>query len=158
MVGGGPGAKRWVEPAKPKPSLYKATASHCFEGDTVQAIGDGMEPANSGDTGIPRLTFWNHRGTTEWVRYDFGQPKEVSEVGAYWFDDTGVGQCRLPKSWRLLYQDLGQWKPVPGATAAAVSKDQWNVMKFPPVKTSALRMEVDLQDGFSAGILEWRVK
>jgi hypothetical protein len=31
-------------------------------------------------------------------------------------------------------------------------------MTFNPVNTSALRLEVDLQPGFSGGILEWRVK
>ena len=35
------------------------------------------------------------------------------------------------------------------------TKDAGN---FKPIKTAALRLEVKLQNGFSAGILEWRVK
>jgi hypothetical protein len=37
------------------------------------------------------------------------------------------------------------------------AKDQWNSFKFKPVKTAALKIEVQLQPGFSGGILEWKV-
>ena len=51
-------AHQWVAPTKPKPSLYKASASHCFAGDTVEALGDGLEPTSSNDHSIPRFTWW----------------------------------------------------------------------------------------------------
>ena len=76
----------------------------------------------------------------------------------YWFDDTGVGQCRIPKSWRLLHRTAAEWKPVANAANQAPVKDGWNRMTFDPVDTSALRLEVELQPNFSGGILEWRVK
>ncbi len=142
----------------PRPSPYHATASHCYHGDTIEALGDGLEPMNSGDHGIPRFTWWDHRGTGEWVQIDFGRPREVSSVEVYWFDDTGVGQCRIPKSWRLLYQDGVRWEPAPSAIGSQVSRDEWNRLRFPPVQTSALRIEVQLQAGFSGGILEWKVR
>jgi hypothetical protein len=129
-----------------------------FESDTVDAMDDGLAPANSHDDSIPRFTWWDHRGTTEWVQYEFAAPKEVSAVEVYWFDDTGTGQCRIPRTWRLLYQETGQWKPVPGTGGAAPTKDQFNSISFPSLKTSALRIEAELQSGFSGGILEWRVK
>ena len=44
------------------------------------------------------------------------------------------------------------------AGTMVVAKDAWNKKGFPPVRTTALRIEVDLQPGFSGGILEWRVK
>src|SRR5690606_20301461 len=103
-------------------------------------------------------TWWNHRGSKEWVQYDFDQAREVSEVEVYWFDDTGIGQCRIPRSWRVLHRENDSWKPVPNAVADDVTKDQWNRMRFETVRTMALRIEVDLQPGFSGGILEWRVK
>lgn len=158
VIGDGAGARRWVAPALPKPSLYKASASHCFGGDTVEALGDGLEPASSKDSSIPRLTWWDHRGTTEWVQYDFPQLKSISTVEIYWFDDTGMGECRLPLSWRVLYLEAGQWVPVPGGVGAAATRDHWNRITFPAVKTPALRVEVELRPGFSGGILEWRVK
>jgi len=39
-----------------------------------------------------------------------------------------------------------------------VAKDQWNRMRFQPVRSAALRIEVELQENYSGGILEWRVK
>ena len=158
VIGEGASAHRWVEPTKPKPSLYKATASHCFSGDTVEALGDGLAPTASNDLSIPRLTWWDHRGTKEWVQFDFDQAKKVSAVEVYWFDDTGVGQCRMPKSWRVLYRTAAEWKPVLNAVSSSPARDQWNRMQFDPVATSALRLEVELQPNFSGGILEWRVK
>lgn len=157
VIGTGAEAHQWVASA-PKPSGYKASASYCFPGDTVEAIGDGLEPKSSNDESIPRLTWWDHRGTKEWAQFDFGQPKEVSSAEVYWFDDTGKGQCRIPKSWRLLYLEDARWKVVPDANSAAAARDEWNQMRFQPVKTTALRIEVELQPGFSGGILEWRVK
>jgi hypothetical protein len=158
VIGAGPGSHRWTAPAKPKASPYRISASHCFANDTIEAMSDGLEPMSSNDHDIPRFTWWDHRGTREWAQYDFPEPKAVSSVELYWFDDTGVGQCRVPKSWRLLYRDGGEWKPVPGAAIAAIAKDQWNRLTFQPVRTSGLRVEVELQPGFSGGILEWRLK
>lgn len=157
-IGTGPDARQWVVPSVPQKSHYKASASRCFAGDTVEALADDLVPNASNDSSIPRFTWWDHIGTTEWVQYDFPQPKEVSAVEVYWFDDTGVGQCRIPKSWRLLYQDGGEWKPVPGTGTASATKDQFNTLSFPVLRTSTLRIETGLQPGFSGGILEWRVK
>jgi hypothetical protein len=158
VIGTGSNARRWTPPAKPKLSPYKITASHCFAGDTLEALSDGLDPASSNDHDIPRFTWWDHRGTTEWVQYDLPQPKAVSSVEVYWFDDTGSGQCRIPKSWRLLYRDGTEWKLVPNATIPAPTKDQWNRISFPACTVSALRLEVELQPGFSGGILEWKLK
>ena len=152
VIGSG---SRWVAPQLPR---YKASASHCSATDTIDAVCDGKEPTSSNDSTMPRLTWWDHRGTAEWAQYDFPEAREVSEIGVYWFDDTGVGQCRIPQTWRLFYQSGGTWKPVPRATNSSPTKDQWNRMKFTPVKTTALRLEVDLQPEFSGGILEWSVK
>lgn len=158
VIGSGPEAKRWTPPQVPKPPLYQTKASHCFGGDSVDAVGDGMEPKDSADHSIPRLTFWDHRGGTEWVEYTFKEPKQVTGTEVYWFDDTGKGQCRLPKAWKLLYQDRdGRWQPVPGAKPGPPAKDRWNTATFPPVTTTALRLEADLQPGFSGGVLEWKV-
>lgn len=126
VIGSGPKAQRWIEPAKPKSSVYKASASLCFSGDTVEALGDGLEPTASNDQSIPRLTWWDHRGTKEWVQFDFDQARKVSAVEVYWFDDTGVGQCRIPKSWRLLHRTAAEWKPVANAANQAPVKDGWN--------------------------------
>ncbi len=154
----GPEGHEWVAPPKPKPSLYRATASHCNPNDTVEALGDGLVPANSNDQSIPRFTWWAHKGTEEWVQYNFKEPMKVSGVSVYWFDDTGMGECRVPASWNVLYQQGDQWKPVEGASAAGTKRNTWNPVKFQPVETTALRLTVQLQPGVSGGILEWKVE
>jgi len=158
-IGAAPAAHQWNEPsAAIRKPLYRASASHCFSSDTVEALSDGIEPQSSSDQGIPRFTWWDHRGTTEWVQYSFDTPRRVSSAQVYWFDDTGAGQCRVPASWRLLYQADGVWKPVEMTAGFGVKKDGWNNVEFPTVETDALRLEVQLQPRFSGGILEWKIK
>jgi uncharacterized protein len=134
------------------------SASHCWEVDTVEACFDGKVPTNSSDQGILRLTFWDHKGTTEWVQREFEQAEEVSSVEVYWFDDTGKGGCRAPQSWRVLYKAGETWKPVEDATEYGTKLNQFNQVTFKPVTTSALRVELKLQPGYSGGILECRMK
>jgi hypothetical protein len=136
-----------------------AKASHCFGGDTLAALSDGKLPSNSNDHGIPRMTWWPRKGSTEWVQYDFKEPRKVSQVDVYWFDDSPTGgDCRIPQSWKLTYRDGDQWTQVPGASTYGVQKDTLNTTKFDEVTTSALRLDVKLRDEYSSGILEWRVK
>jgi hypothetical protein len=145
--------------ASARPSLAvlaKATASHCNRADSVEALRDGVLPKNSIDHSIPRLTWWDHKGTAEWVAYEWEKPKLLGSAGVYWFDDTGRGQCRVPKSWRLLWRDGDQWKPVKATADYGTAKDRLNVVRFEPVKTRQLRLEVQLQPDVSGGILEWR--
>ncbi|WCJ60344.1 glycoside hydrolase family 127 protein [Fontisphaera persica] len=144
----------------PPPTLAgqsKVSASHVWHLDTAKAAHDGLEPKNSGDHDIPRLTFWDHRGSQEWVQYDFPQTTTVAATEVYWFDDTGRGSCRVPASWRILYRDGQQWKPVNVQGEYSVKKDTYNRVSFAPVATGALRLEVQLQPGYSAGLLEWKV-
>jgi hypothetical protein len=146
--------------ARPLPTIAgtsNATASHVWHLDSPDALSDQREPKNSADESVPRLTWWDHRGTKEWVQYDFARPAKVSAVEVYWFDDTGKGSCRTPKSWQLLANVGGQWKPVEGASPCGVEKNKYNKVTFPPVEAAGLRIEVELQPNFSGGILEWKV-
>src|SRR5262249_29800262 len=154
MIGDGPDAKEWPA-AKALP--FTPSASHCFENDTVDALCDGVLPKNSADQTIDRFTWWPHKGTAEWVQYDFPKPRPVSRAAVYWFVDHPRGGCKLPQSWRLLYGDGGAWKPVPGAGDYPLKADQFCEVRFGPVTTDALRLEVKLEAGFSGGILEWLV-
>jgi len=152
VTGTGPEARRWQRPPPPP------KASHCFASDTTEALCDGVLPKDSNDHSIPRFTWWDHRGTEEWVEYEWPEPRQVTGVEVYWFDDTGVGQCRVPKAWTVLYRDGDSWKPVAAADAGSVAKDTFNEIAFAPVTTRGLRLAVVLQEGVSGGILEWRVK
>ncbi|MCY3019664.1 MAG: glycoside hydrolase family 127 protein [Planctomycetota bacterium] len=150
VIGTGPDAQEWG-------TSVRASASHCFGGDSVDALNDGNLPQNSNDHNIPRMTWWDHKGTTEWVQYDFPKPQQVAASDVYWFDDTGKGGCRVPQSWKLLYKAGDEWKPVETGDQYGVKPDTFNKVTFKAVQTTALRLEAKLQDGFSGGILEWRV-
>jgi DUF1680 family protein len=139
-------------------SRSRASSSYCWPPDSVAAVNDQAEPADSNDHSLPRLTWWDHKGTAEWLQYDFDRPAKVEAVEVYWFDDSGRGGCRVPESWRLLYRDGEQWKPVEAEGSLGVAKDQYNVVRFAPVTTSGLRIELQLQPQFSGGVLEWKVR
>ena len=118
-----------------------------------------MEPAAADDTKIPRFSWWDHRGTKEWVQYDFEQPTQVSAVEVYWWDERRINaHCRVPQSWRLLYQSDDAWKPVGKVSSYDVALDRSNRVTFDAVETTALRLEVQLQPEWSGGILEWSVE
>jgi hypothetical protein len=134
-------------------------ASHVNPSDTLEALNDGVVPASSKDHAIRRMTWWDHRGSTEWIAYDTTKSRTLTAAKVYWFDDTGIGACRVPAEWRLLWRDGDQWKPVellPGEKYDTAI-DRFNKVAFRPVTTRELRLEVKLKPGFSGGVLKWRV-
>ena len=135
-------------------STSKATAS----GDkSASAANDGEVPAVSSDRSA-NLEWWPNKGTAEWVEYRFDKPATVSEAGLFWYDDTGRGESRVPAGWRLLYRDGTEWKPVTAQGSYGVKTDTFNTVRFEPVKTTAMRLEVTLQAGFSGGVQEWQLR
>ncbi len=161
---------RAILPPRPTiASTSRVTAS--TEKGNFRALSDQITPARSGDAS--RGVFdWGKRGTTEWVQYDFKKAEEVSAVEVYWYTRFGTG-TKLPGSWKLLYRDGKEFKPVANKGPYTVKADRFNRVTFKPVKTDALRIEVKLQDKYletymagkdekpkkmSGGILEWRVE
>ena len=142
----------------PAPTIASTSRVRTSGGSGAGAINDQLEPASSIDHDNPFFHWWPTKGTLEWVQYDFAEPTTVSAVEVYWFDDTGIGECRLPASWRLLYRDGEDWKPVDAQGPFGVAPDLYNRVAFEPVETGALRLEVQLPENFSAGIHEWRVE
>ncbi|HCM73771.1 MAG TPA: glycoside hydrolase family 127 protein [Fimbriimonadaceae bacterium] len=149
-----------LDAARPAPLPTIATKAQITASGGVNpnAINDGSSPAYMGDSSNIFFHWWPKKGTEEWVEMKFAEAATVSEAVLYWFDDTGVGECRVPESWRLLYKDGDQWKPVADVAKYGVAKDQPNLIKFAPVRTTALRLEVKLQNNWSSGIWEWSVK
>ena len=45
----------------------RVRASHVWQNDTLAAVNDGATPKNSNDQSIRRQTWWDHRGTEEWI-------------------------------------------------------------------------------------------
>ncbi len=127
-------------------------------GKNARNIIDGEEPANSADS-IAYFDWWPVQGSRlEWIELTFEKPSTVSSTEVYWFDDTGRGGVRVPASWKLLYKSGDQWLPIETTGTFGVARDAWNSLSFKSVTTSALRIELAMQDKFSAGLQEWRVK
>jgi hypothetical protein len=164
VIGDGPDARQWRKnpPPPPGPTAkqhgVQLSCSHCYSNDSVTALNDKQLPTNSNDHSIPRHTFWPRRGSKEWLQYEFEKPRRVSAVEVYWFDDTGRGACRAPKSWRLLVRDGDDWKPAASRGPFGTDVDKNNRVEIEPILTTGLRIEVQLQPNFSGGVLEWTVR
>ncbi len=125
----------------------------------LSAINDRLVPKDESDRSVPYTHWWPKKGCTEWLGYELPQASTVKSATVYWYDDGPWGGCRVPKSWRILYQDgQGQWQPVSGADGYPTDKGTACTVNFDPVKTKALRLEVVLPDDNAAGLFEWIVK
>ncbi len=149
QIGDGPDAVEWKE------RTVVVTASFAF--NTISALNDEVVPRNSADQSVPRFTWWDHRGTSEWVQYTFSKPQKLSWCEVYWFDDEATGgSCRTPASWDLQWWDGSAWKPMPGSPRYGVQKDAFNRAEFDPIETTQLRLNARLKPDVSGGIMEWR--
>ena len=118
-------------------------------------VKDGVEPKSSGEQPASLAHWWNHKGGTEWISYTWPSQIKVSGIQVYWFDDTGRGECKLPQKWHLEAKTDGDWVAVPGTYP--ISADKWCDVNFDAMKVTGLRIVVEMQPGWSAGIHEWRV-
>lgn len=152
-----------IENARPVPaptlaSTAKIEVSFARGGMDVGRIQDQLMPRNATDGFAPAFDFWPNKGSAEWISYQFEKPVKVGSVVVSWFDDTGVGECRLPASWKLSYRDSnGQWQPVTGVSGYSIRNKEPVRVNFDPVSTGALRLDVQLAEGFSGGLYEWEV-
>ena len=154
-----------LSPAGTQPLMFPTpagraipTASHTHSADTPWALNDQVLPERSDDTSIRRFTWWDHKGSSEWVQYDCKRPERISAVEVYWFDDESKGGgCRVPESCKLTWFDGSQWYNLETEAPIGLQKDRFNRASFKPVTVSSIRLEVKLHSGFSGGILEWRL-
>ncbi|UCF06292.1 MAG: glycoside hydrolase family 127 protein [bacterium] len=139
------------------PTLASTSQVKASFGRHVEAVNDQLEPKSSIDYDTPFFYWWPHKGTTEWIQYDFEKPVEISSVEVYWFDNSEEGECRVPASWRALFLDNGKWRPVYTTDTYGIRKDQYNKVVFETIRTRSLRLEIQSQDGWAGGIHEWKV-
>ncbi len=177
-------SKAWITPVPPAPIVsvessggvpYTWTGYNDQNSD-IGALYDGKDPINSADESYRYFRMRPPAGTPAWLEYGFGGMTLVSSARVYWYDDRRF--CLVPRSWRILYRDGGQWTPVADAGPYVVAKDRFNDVTFAPVLTDAIRLEVEPQtisyhagdigppdamfirapiDWREFGILEWRI-
>ena len=121
-------------------------------------INDGLEPKSSGEQPAALCHWWPHRARREWAQYTWKKPVTLKGAKVYWFDDTGRGACRCPLrgASNIATAKTGSRSPRHGGYP--VTKDGWCEVHFAPVKTTALRLSVQLQEGWAAGVHEWKLE
>ena len=125
----------------------------------LSAVSDGMMPKKAGDRSMPYYHWWPEKASTQWIAYEFEEQKSISESTVYWFDDSPWGGCRIPAAWRLYYRDAnGEWVAIEPRNGYPVMKDAPCTADFEPVRTSAIKLEVQLPADNSSGVFEWSVK
>jgi hypothetical protein len=97
----------------------------------------------------PLFTWSGARGPVQWVQYTFPDDQDVSKVEVFW--------VRPPESWRLLYQEGGEWKEVAPRGEYGVQPDAFTAVAFGPVRTMAMRIEARMAKDATVSLAEWRV-
>lgn len=140
------------------PTLISKSTITSSKGESLPAINDQLEPKKSYDESIPFFHWWPKKGTDEWVQIDFPETAEISKVDVYWFDDTGYGECRIPTSWKVKYNENGNWNNVFETKKDEISVNKYNSCTFETVRTNAIKLDVQLQKDFSSGIYEIKIE
>src|SRR5204863_4461973 len=111
------------------------------QNDNEGALYDGRDPLSSADASWRYVRLRPAAGTPASIEYAFPSPTTISSAAVYWFDERRF--CRLPASWRLVYRDGGEWRPVAARDPYAIEKDTFNRVHFDPVTTAAIRLEIE---------------
>lgn len=141
----------------PRPTIASQSRVTASRGSgRLACLVDQIKPESSGDKSSEMYHWWPKKGTAEWVQFEFDKLTELSGIEVYWLDDTGSGECRVPQSWKLMYKDGDKWKQVVDGNGYAVERNMFNRTSFKAVTTKAIRIDIQLQDRWSAGVLEVR--
>ena len=125
---------------------------------SLDALNDQIEPESESETDIPFFRWDDHKGTQEWVQYDFDGPNQLSSAEVYWaLGKEGDQKWAPPVSWLLQYRDGNEWKDVRTTDAYRLAAGRFNRVTFEPVTTSAVRLQAQLPQDATSGIYEWRV-
>jgi hypothetical protein len=166
-------------PAKTAIDEAEIAASGGASGTQLAPIHDGRFGPSSEHRPTPRFVWPGTTGGKGWIECRWTEPRGLDRAAVYWAVDRRAQvywgkrirgeDLALPESWRILYKDGEEWKPV---TALAPDGDPWvmdkdpspytlrldvfNEVRFQPLTTTALRLEVDFAAAPCA-VQEWRV-
>ena len=146
-----------------EPSLAsRASGSAAVGAAGIRGLNDGLVPAppgggrgigpgpgGPGNVDVPLFSWAGSRGPTQWVQYVFPADQEIASAEVFW--------VRPPKSWRLVYQEAGQWKEVAVKGAYGIAPNAFARVEFAAIKTMAMRIEATMDKDDTVSIAEWRV-
>jgi len=127
--------------------------SHVSPWETLEAVRDGKQPANSADNSQGAYGNWDgeaNYGRTDWVSFTWPVKKSVSSVEVYWWQD-GAG-IAVPDTAVIEYLTEQGWVSL-GDIGRELN--QFNRASFEAVNTSAVR--VAMSGSKATGILEMRI-
>lgn len=128
-----------------------ATTSYVSPWETLSAVNDNSNPANSNDKSSGAYGNWNNPNSTQWVQYEWPQNYRLGRTEIYWFDDNGG--VLVPTTAAIEYWDGSSWIY---AGDVPLMEDAFNTLDLNSIETNRLR--VSMRNTFqSTGILEWRV-
>ena len=153
-------------PAATAGEVAKVTTSVKRPEGQFAALTDRRAGPNSNARATPRFSWPEIATGTQWIQYEWDQPRQLDHTAVYWALDTltpvywrersrGV-LLKMPKSWRLLYKDGDAWRPVETDAAYGLHADRSNELRFSPVTTTAVRLETEMSDA-PCGIQEWLI-
>jgi len=100
---------------------------------------------------------WTAAGSgnaSDWIAIDFGAPRAVTEVKAYFYDD-GAG-VSAPASYDVEQWNGTEWRTISGQTRAPTEPvgHRANVITFPELVTEKIRVVMTHRSGASSGLSE----
>lgn len=157
------GSERNIARAKEGYDYPKAEASFKNNGpaslDRIEAVNDGV--VSYGDAPQNRWTNWQRTPRSgDWVSITFGDfgpvVHIVDNMEIHWFGDSGTS---YPASFKIQYKSGDDWLDVTHLQSAPPSPTlgEANLYTFDPVRTSALRVDMQAQAGKSLAITEINV-
>ncbi|MGB0743652.1 MAG: glycoside hydrolase family 127 protein [Opitutales bacterium] len=147
-------------PATTAGQSAEVSSSSTHRRQSLAVVNDGIWGPRSNYRYTQRLVLSGDSGSQQWLQYEWPEARELSRAAVFWAvdhrsqvywwkrirgEDLGV-----PESWRILYLDGGEWKPVqPHPSPFSVFPytlrlDLFNTVVFDPVTTSAIRLEATL--------------
>lgn len=132
-------------------SLATVTTSFVSTWETLNAVNDNSNPANSNDKSAGAYGNWDNPNSIQWVEYNWSQNYNLSSTQVYWFDDNGG--VLTPTHAYIEYWNGSAWV---NAGNVPLVKDAFNTLTLNGVVTNRLRISM-LNATQSTGILEWRV-
>ncbi len=133
-------------------------------GGSFEALRDGRHGPRSESRNTPSVTLKGQDEGKAWIQCEWNEPRELDRSSVYWAVDRrsqvywgerirGV-DLALPRAWRVLYQEGDEWREVKTSDEYTLRLDLPNEVRFSPIKTRAIRLEIDTATSPSA-IQEW---
>ncbi|GAA2622076.1 hypothetical protein Adu01nite_01160 [Paractinoplanes durhamensis] len=123
------------------------TASYTASGTAGANAVDGF-PINE-----PLWGTWGSPNATDWLELNLGQQRTVNEVRVWFRNDRATNHYRQPSSYQIQYLNGSTWTTVATGTGQA----NYNVLQFPAVNATRLRVQVTHASGVKTGITEVKV-